>query len=160
MAFVNELRSVRDPFPEWEYLNKIGVKNMFGEPLHHYTTSLVVDREKNYYLVRLGHTGLAYDNEDIHFYALCMENCVINLEVVKKASGNPLNNTYRCSWDIRKIVYPCDWSVYCRDNEEVVDILTEAFYAETLNRNITEEYLKELIDTGLLTVIITHDFNK
>lgn len=33
MGFVKEFRKVKDPFPEWEYLNKIGVRDFRGQPL-------------------------------------------------------------------------------------------------------------------------------
>ena len=72
MAFIKEFRKNSDPFPEWEYLNRIGVKDMFGKPIKNRTTSLVVDRENNYYLIAQGHTGLAHTDEDINYYALCI----------------------------------------------------------------------------------------
>ena len=33
MSFVCEHREVRDEFPEWEYLNAIGVRDMFGKSI-------------------------------------------------------------------------------------------------------------------------------
>ena len=70
MGFVKEIRRATEPFPEWEYLNGIGVRDMFGEPLKNFTTSLVVDHEKNYYLISQGVTNPNRDVTEIWFYAL------------------------------------------------------------------------------------------
>lgn len=41
MAFIKEYRSTKDEFPEWEYLNSIGVRNFLGEPIKNWTTKKI-----------------------------------------------------------------------------------------------------------------------
>ena len=108
MSFEKELRGVKDEFPEWEYLNRIGVKDMFGNPIHRWTTELVVDRKNNYYLIPRGHTNPGRDTRYIHYYALCIKDKVINLEVVCNMKGRASDSTYECEWKIEKIDLPDD----------------------------------------------------
>lgn len=88
MSFICERREMKDKFPEWEYLNAIGVKDMFGNPLRKSITSLIVDRDNNYYFIGRGSTNPNRDIRTIDFYALCLEGEVINLEVVHKSKMN------------------------------------------------------------------------
>ena len=107
MGFVKEFRKVSDVFPEWEYLNEIGVRDMFGQPIKDWTISLVVDRENNYYLIPRGHTSFGRDGEEVHYYALCINDKVINKEGLE-------------------------------------EIIKEAFTANTYNRTVTLDTVKEI----------------
>lgn len=144
MAFVKEYRNVKDDFPEWEYLTKIGVRDMFGRPLKKFTTSLVVDRERNYYLIPRGHTNLGRDDEKIYFYALCLDGVVLNMEVEKKASGNDKEYNYECHWNIKKIKFPPDWTYKNISKEELIQIIIEAFTVETYSNTLTPEKVRAL----------------
>ena len=151
MAFVKEFRSVRDPFPEWEYLNGIGVRNFLGKPLKKYTIELVVDRENNYYLIPQGHTGRAYTDEDVHYFALCIKDKIIELEVLENSIGNCIRKDYEMVWTIRKIVFPENWSNEILEGIDLTSIIEEAFTVETYNEVATEETVKSI------TVNITAD---
>lgn len=52
---------------EYIYLNKIGVKNMFGKPITKFSEVFVVDRENNYFLVSQVHTNISRDGREIIF---------------------------------------------------------------------------------------------
>lgn len=144
MGFVKEFRKLSDAFPEWEYLNKIGVRNMFGKPIEHWTTSLVVDRENNYYLIPKGHTSPARDGEEINYYALCINDQVINMEAKEQCSGNGRNKTFECHWIIIKIEFPPRWTFDLISKEELKDIICEAFVVRTYNRSLTPEKVKSI----------------
>ena len=144
MGFVKEFRKVSDVFPEWEYLNEIGVRNMFGEPIEDWTTSLVIDRENNYYLIPRGHTSRGRDGEEIHYYALCIDDKVINMEVIDQRRGNLKDNTLEYNWDIRKIEFPKGWQFDLMDEKRLKQIIIEAFTAKTYNEAVTPETIKLL----------------
>lgn len=139
MSFVKEYRSIRDEFPEWEYLNSIGVRDMFGDPINDRTTELVVDRENNYFLIPRGQTNINRDNEEICFYALCINNKVINIEVEEKASGSVWDNSYECHWIIRKLSFLEDNLSDFMDGEALKNIIVEAFITETYSHVFTRE---------------------
>lgn len=144
MGFVKEFRKVKDEFPEWEYLNKIGVRNMFGKPIKHWTTSLVVDRENNYYLIPQGYTSPAIDGEEIHYFALCINDQVINMEAKEQCSGNGSDKTFECHWIITKNEFPQRWTFDLISKEELKDIICEAFVVKTYSRSLTPESVKAL----------------
>lgn len=154
MAFVKEFRNFNEPFPEWEYLNSIGVRDMFGYSISKHTAYLVVDRENNYYLIPQGHTGLAYLDEDINYYALCINDKIIKLEVIENGRGRGKDKNIEKYWNIKKVILP-----YCLDDKELDEIelkkiIEEAFIAETYSRAITIECIKSI------TVELTTPFIK
>lgn len=139
MSFVKEYRSIRDEFPEWEYLNSIGVRDMFGDPINDRTTELVVDRENNYFLIPRGRTNINRDNEEIIFYALCINNRVINIEVEEKRSGSIWDNSFECHWIVKKVVFSKDDLSHFIDNEILKDIIIDAFITKTYTKMFTPE---------------------
>ncbi len=144
MGFVKEFRKIRETFPEWEYLNKIGVRDMFGEPISDRTVSIVVDRANNYFLIPQGHTSRARDGEEISYYALCINDQVINMEVKEQCSGRGWDKTFECHWIIRKIEFP-QGEIYVQvSKEELKDIIREAFVVETYSRSLTPEKVKSI----------------
>lgn len=119
MGFVKEFRELSDAFPEWEYLNKIGVRNMFGEPIKNWTLELVVDRENNYYLIPQGYISPARAKEEILYFALCINDQVINMEAKEQCSENGRNKTFECHWIITKIEFPQRWTFDLISKEEL-----------------------------------------
>ena len=69
---------------------------MFGDSIDNWTTGLVIDRKNNYYLIPMGHTNPNRDIRYIHYYALCIKDKVINLEVVRNMKGRARDCTYEC----------------------------------------------------------------
>ena len=144
MAFVREERDVRDDFPEWEYLYEIGVRNMFGDPLEKFATKLVVDRERNFYLIPQGHTNINRDYVEISFYALCLDGLVLNMEVKEKRSGKARECTYECHWDVEKIKFPEDWLWEKMSREKLRELIEEAFCVETYTKTLTPERVRKV----------------
>lgn len=143
MSFVCERRELKDEFPEWEYLNAIGVKDMFGNPLRKSITSLIVDRENNYFLIGCGSTNPNRDIRAIDFYALCLEGTVINLEVVHKSKMNDEEKKYKCQWIVEKITFPTNWT-FCKINKEkLFAIIEEAFTVYYFSRTFRNGWSKE-----------------
>ena len=143
MSFVCERREVRDEFPEWEYLNSIGVRDMFGRRLEKFTTFLIVDRENNYYLIGRGHTNPNRDIREIDFYALCLDGAVINLEVVHHSKMNHDEKKYERHWIVEKITFPPNWTFSNINKEELFAIIEEAFTAYYFSGTFRDGWSKE-----------------
>ena len=150
MAFIKEFRSIRDEFPEWEYLNSIGVRNMYGRPINDRTRELVVDRENNYFFIPQGVTNINRDNEEVCFFALCMDDKVINIEVEENRSGHARDNSFECHWVVRKVSFP---EGYYKDKEVLIHVITDALITETYNEKFTPERTKSV------TVEFTAEFD-
>ena len=144
MAFVKEYRNIKDEFQEWEYLTKIGVRNMFGKTIHKWTSEVVVDREKNYFLIPQGLTDINRDDREIYFYVLCLDGVVLNMEVTKEWTGSAWNSTFECHWNVEKIRFPEKWSNKKIDISELVNIIKNAFVVETYSKKFTPERTKAL----------------
>lgn len=144
MSFVCERREVKDEFPEWEYLNAIGVRDMFGHPLDKFTTSLIVDRENNYYLISRGHTNPNRDIWEIDFYTLCLDGEVINLEVVHHSKMNHDEKRYERHWIIEKITFPPNWTFININIDKLFAIIEEAFTAYYFSRTFRDGWSKEM----------------
>lgn len=149
MGFVKEFRKIKDEFPEWDYLDKIGVRNMLGESIDNWTRELVVDRENNYYLIPQGHTSFGRDGIEINYYALCVNDKVINMQIDALRSGNGTDKTFECHWIIKEIEFPKGWTFDYMSKKELKHIIYNAFVAETYSRVLTQEKVKT----------ITVDFN-
>lgn len=117
---------------------------MFGEPINDWTISLVVDRENNYYLIPRGYTSFGRDGEEVHYYALCINDKVINMEVIDQRKGNLKDNTLEYNWDIRKIEFPKGWQFDSVDEERLRQIIRDAFTVKTYNKSVTPETIKLL----------------
>ena len=144
MAFTKEFRKTTDKFPEWEYLNEIGVRDMFGKLIDNWTTELVIDRNNNFYLIPRGNSNPNRDNVYINYYALCINGKVINMEVNKQRRGNIIDNSFECRWIIEKIEFPDDWSATGMNNDDLKKIIKEAFTVETYSKIIVPEKIKSL----------------
>ena len=148
MSFTKEYRNIHDELPEWGYLTEIGVRNMLGKPIRKGIEELVVDRENNYYLIPQGHTNPNRDVREIHFYALCLDGVVLNMEVVENSTGCAFDYDFECHWDIEKIKYkikyPENWNFDKISEEELISIIVDAFTVETYNETFTPERTKSL----------------
>ncbi|MBD5555650.1 MAG: hypothetical protein HDQ95_10025 [Roseburia sp.] len=64
---------------DWKYLNELGIRTMLGKKIGPAWSNLVVDREKNYYLISQGCINPNRDNRRIYYYALCLDGKVLNM---------------------------------------------------------------------------------
>ena len=144
MAFVKEFRNIKDEFPEWEYLNEIGVRDMFNKPIEKCTTALVVDRDNNYYLIPQGYTSISIEKREVYYFALCIDGKVLNLEVDENHQGNIWDKSYERNWNVRKIDFPENWTFDVVSKEEVGKIITEAFTVKSYNTVFTQERIKKV----------------
>lgn len=144
MAFVREFRNVKDEFPEWEYLNEIGVRDMFNKPIEKSITALVVDWENNYYLIPQGYTSISREDKEIYYFALCIDDKVLNLEASENHQGNIWDKTYERYWNVSKIKFPDNWTFDGISKEEVGKIITEAFTVKSYNEVFTKERIKNV----------------
>lgn len=144
MSFTKEFRSVRDEFPEWEYLNEIGVRDMHGRPINKFTTGLVVDREHNYYLIPQGHTNLSREERKINYYALCIDGKVIKLETEEYRTGRARENNFERHYIVEKIIVPYDWTFNKISVDKIKKIIIEALTVNTYNETFTPERIKEI----------------
>lgn len=139
MAFIKEYRDIEDAFPEWEYLNSIGVRDMFGRPIKTWVTALVVDRENNYFLIPQGRTNINRDNEEIIFFALCMDGKVIHIEAEENASGSAWDNSFECHWLVRKVMFSEDDFGDFMDKESLKNVIIDALITKTYSKRYTPE---------------------
>lgn len=145
MSFVKEFRKLeKEDFLEKEYLTKIGVKDMFGEPISE-STELVIDRENNYFLIPQGQTNINRDDKEIMFYALCIDGIVLNMEVTQKATGSGWYNNYQCIWNIEKINFPLGWNYNILSKDKLIEVIKEAFVTETYCKSLTLENVKSIV---------------
>ena len=146
MPFIKEYRkNIKGEFLEWEYLTKIGVRDMFDKPISDSITELVIDREKNYFLIPQVHTNINRDDREINYYALCLDGVVLNMEVTKRTIGSGWYNNYECFWDIEKIKFPANWNYGIIKKKELIEIIKEAFITETYSRSLTVEKVKSIV---------------
>ena len=157
MRFVKEFRKVRDPFPEWEYLNKIGVRDFRGKPLRKYTTELVVDRENNYYLIGRGTTNPNRDERELWFYALCLDGNVINMEVERHSTGNAREKNFECHWIIDRIDLPINWTFDVISKAKLEDIIVEAFTVEYYSSMRIPERIKNVTVEITASIEVTNE---
>ena len=139
MAFKKEYRNIMEEFPEWEYLTEIGVRDMFGKTIERYTTDLVIVRVAIFFCLPQGWSKINRDEQEIHFYALCIDGIVLNMEVIENATGSAWDGTYECHWNIEKIIFPEDWLEIGINDKKLVDIIKEAFTVQTYTKTFTSE---------------------
>ena len=146
MGFIKEKANAKDErqAKDWKYLQDLGIKTIWGDLISPDFCNLVVDREKKYYLLALGRTNPNRDNAKISYYALCIHDKVIYMEVDEQRSGSGSDNTYECHWMINKIEFPEDWSFDLVGHAELKRILREAFITKTYTEVLTPEKVNSL----------------
>ena len=126
MGFVKEFRDFHQEMPEWQYLTDIGVRDMFGEEISKHILSIVLDRENNYYLIPQGHTGLAYLDEDISFFVLCLNGKKVEIEAIENLKKNQ-DKTIDTWFDIREIRIIDQEIKDIFTYDEIIALITDAF---------------------------------
>lgn len=129
---------------DWEFLQNLGIKNIWGKVIGPDFCDLIIDYERSFYFVPLGSTNLSRDNLKSSYYALCINGNVINLEVDEQRRGRVLDKTVECHWIIKKIEFPPNWSFELVSNEELKKIICEAFVAKTYSKTYTPDTIKSL----------------
>lgn len=146
MAFIKEKRSYNDErqAKDWQYLQDLGIRTIWGKLIGPDFCHLIVDREKRCYLLPLGSTNPNRDNIEISYYALCICDKVIHMEVDEQYSGCGSDKTFECHRIINKIEFPSDWSFDLVEEEELKKIIRDAFATRTYNETLTHEKVKSL----------------
>ena len=117
----------------WEHLDSLNVTMYRGSPLNRRITDVVMDKEKECYLVLCGGTSPNFDDIQLYYYTFCVRNDVIRFEVTMNSKGNGVNNSLEFHWNIVKAEFPEGWSFDKMSLQEFKSIVTEAF--------ITKSYL-------------------
>ena len=151
MAFVKEFRSIREKLPEWDYLNSIGVRNMSGDPYPKFAPSIVLDRDRNYYLLQIGHQGLAYNDIELRWFLLCLNGNKVELEVGGGGCLDRSKEFLEYHWEIRKVEILDRPIMEIFNKKELKNIIIEAFTALS---TINEDSIKKL---GVIEIKITCD---
>ncbi|MBR5993044.1 MAG: hypothetical protein IK018_04510 [Lachnospiraceae bacterium] len=139
MGFVKEFRDFHQEMPEWQYLTDIGVRDMFGDEIERHTAFMVLDRIKKFFLIPQGHTGVAYTDEDISFYMLCLDGKKVQIEAVENSKKNA-DTTIDTSFDIREIRIIDQEIKDIFTYDEIIALITDAFEKLALVRE--DEYRK------------------
>ncbi len=106
--------------------------------------NLIVDRERKIYLIPLGDTNPNRDNIKTGYYALCINDKIINMEVDEQRSGSGTDKTFECHWIINKIQFPEGWTFEVISKRELKDIICEAFIVSTYGKVLTPEKVKSI----------------
>ena len=135
---------------QWDHVESLGVKTVFGNAFNRRIWDLTVDEERGYYLVRCGQTwprGLFEDGSDrkIYFYALCLDNNAFYFDVERNEAGDLLEKTYEKHWNIERVKFPDGWNFSSLSIEEFKQIVTEAFTCESIQGAVTPERLKKIV---------------
>ena len=131
MAFVKEFRKFKDEMPEWEYFNSLGIRKISGMELLKHTASMVVDRERNYYLEC---RGLVYDDNichDVGFYTLILDGLLIELRVIDAWCNDSTKQYIENHWYVKKIDIIDKEIKEKFSKEEIIELIREAFVAKS-----------------------------
>ena len=151
MAFVKEFRKFKDEMPEWEYFNSLGIRTINGNELMNHTFSVVVDRERNYYLEC---RGLVWDDNICHdegFYTLILDGLIIELEVIDARCNDEMKIYIENHWYIKKINIINKEIKEKFSKDEIIEIIREAFLAES---TISPESMKK---RGIIEIVFEED---
>lgn len=151
MAFVKEFRDYSEEMPEWDYLNAIGVRDMFGKPIKRNTTEMVLDKHKNFYLIPLGQTGLAHTEDDLIFFELVLNGECIKLETVDDKFYDKENEVINHNWIVKRVL-AINGHVYdFYKKEDIKIIIEEALKTKSIVR-------KHMIPNGYIKVNLENTF--
>lgn len=146
MGFVYEEADVKDERQanDWEYLQSLGIKNIWNHLIGPDFCDLIVDRKKRIYFIPLGSTNLNRDKIEVSYYALCINDQIISMEVQEQCSGRGRDKSFECHWLIKKIIFPSEWTFDVVDKEELKDIIRKGFTVRTYNNSLIPEQVKVL----------------
>lgn len=147
MGFVREELNEERRKNEITYLNSIGVRNIYGESIGLLLSNVVVDRERNNFLIPCGATNPNRDNKKIYFYSLCINGEIIDLQVRHCEKGNIRDKSREVEWIIDKIEYKKIFNLDIGENE-LKEIIRDALTAESYDgpfipdntKNVTVEF--------------------
>ena len=131
MAFVKEFRKFKDEMPEWEYFNSLGIRKISGMELLKHTASMVVDRERNYYLEC---RGLVWDEnicQNEGFYTLILDGMLIELRVIDACCSDEMKIYRENHWYVKRIDIINEEIKEKFSKEEIFELVREAFVAES-----------------------------
>ena len=132
MAFKHlSSRQVTDA--QWDHVESLGVKTVFGNAFNRRIWDLTVDEEQGFYLVSRGMYGrnMTGADSDVYFYALCLDDNVFYFDVEENYKGKVRENNFEVHWNIERVKVPDNWSFDSLSVDEFKQIATEAFTAET-----------------------------
>ena len=132
MAFKHlDSRQVTDA--QWDHVESLGVKTVFGNAFNRRIWDLTVDEERGFYLVSRGMYGrnMTGADSDVYFYALCLDDNVFYFDVEENYKGKVRENNFEVHWNIERVKVPDNWSFDSLSVDEFKQIATEAFTAET-----------------------------
>ena len=150
MAFKHlSSRQVSDA--QWDHVESLGVKTVFGNAFNRRIWDLTVDEEQGFYLVSRGmyDRNMTGADSDVYFYALCLDDNVFYFDVEQNEVGDLWENSYELHWKITRVELPDGWSFDSLSVEEFKQIVIEAFTAETY-----EIYEPEMVK------VLTVDFSE
>ena len=155
MAFKHlDSRQVTDA--QWDHVESLGVKTVFGNAFNRRIWDLTVDEERGFYLVSRGMYGrnMTGADSDVYFYALCLDDNVFYFDVEQNEAGDLWENSYELYWKITRVELPDGWSFDSLSVEEFKQIVTEAFTAESFNEIFKPERFKDV------TVVFPENFGE
>lgn len=142
MGFIRETLNEESGIKIMNYLDSIGIKNVLGKSLSHLITDVIINKERNYYLICRG--GGEHEKDIRLSYALCLDGKVINLEVQNYETGYIWDNSREVRWIIHKIEIP-KTGKFSMDTKELNHIIREAFIAESYHGPFMPQNTKSVI---------------
>ena len=145
MAFKHlDSRQVTDA--QWDHVESLGVRTVFGNAFNRKIWNLTVDEERGFYLVSRGMYGpnMTGTGKSVYFYALCLDDNVFYFDVEQNEAGDLWENSYELHWKIVRVEFPNGWSFDSISVGEFKQIATEAFTAESFNEVFKPERFKEV----------------
>ena len=128
----------------WEHLDSLNVTYSNGIPLDRDITDVVMDKEKECFLVLCGGTSPNFHDIKLYFYTFCIRNNVIRFEVERNVKRNAADNSLEFHWNIIKAEFPEGWSFDKMSFQEFKSIVTEAFITESYTNVFTPNRIKEI----------------
>ena len=155
MAF-KHLNSRQVTDAQWDHVESLGVKTVFGNAFNRRIWDLTVDEEQGFYLVSRGmyDRNMTGADSDVYFYALCLDDNVFYFDVEKEFKGKVAENNFEHYWHIVRIEFPDGWSFDSISVDEFKQIVIEAFTAESFNEIFKPERFKDV------TVVFPENFGK
>ena len=144
MAFKHlSSRQVTDA--QWDHVESLGVKTVFGNAFNRRIWDLTVDEERGFYLVSRGMYGrnMTGADSDVYFYALCLDDNVFYFELTLDSTGDAWSNSYERHYHVNGVGFPDGWDFSKLSVDRFKQIATEAFTAET-HKIYSPEMLKEV----------------
>lgn len=128
----------------WEHLDSLNVTDCEGEPLNRRITDVVMDKDRECYLVLCGGTSPNIDDIQLYYYTFCIHNDVIHFEIERNDKGNAADCSLEFHWNIVKAEFPKGWSFDKMNFQEFKSLVTEAFITKSYSKLLTPSRTKEI----------------